>query len=473
MSSHTSGNMYIWSTEDSLKSSLQPVFSLLKTLGDTTIYHSKPKGKSQPLYRWKIGHGSINAFEFSPNTTHMAVVSQDGYLRVFDFHKQELHGTMRSYYGGLLCLCWSPDGKYIVTGGEDDFVSVWSFESKRAIVRGEGHKSYVNSVSFDAYTTQSSSTQPLTTSSKNEQSLQDNVSHRGSRFFPEDEVTYRFGSVGQDGLLCFWELTRDSLKITRPFGRTRSKMSKQASIARVPNDQKSVAPSTKVSRTAMVSSLPAGGEINHAPLRRISSDRRASATSNVSKKSKQHSPSPPKQQDDRCGNELNDFARGRSSSSSSIPSAPNPKHKKKKKKKKEKPPKEVDGEKSITKTMLKKVKHLTGLSSSTSQAQRRCVTQFESSNSGNTALSMHDVNSIEPLVCKKISHERLSDIVFREECMLTACQDGYTSVWIRPGHEPVIANVSEPLNHSQGYVPPGVSVWAVCSVELMKSCSIL
>lgn len=24
----------------------------------------------------------------------------------------------------LLCVCWSPDGKYIVAGGEDDLVTV-------------------------------------------------------------------------------------------------------------------------------------------------------------------------------------------------------------------------------------------------------------------------------------------------------------------------------------------------------------
>ena len=41
------------------------------------------------------------------------MVSQDGQLRVFHHDTMELVGTTRSYFGGLLCVCWSPDGKVI------------------------------------------------------------------------------------------------------------------------------------------------------------------------------------------------------------------------------------------------------------------------------------------------------------------------------------------------------------------------
>ena len=65
----------------------------------------------------------------------------------------EMVGTARSYYGGLICVCWSPDGRYVVTGGEDDLVSVWSFSEKRVVARGQGHKSWVTVVAFDPHTT--------------------------------------------------------------------------------------------------------------------------------------------------------------------------------------------------------------------------------------------------------------------------------------------------------------------------------
>jgi hypothetical protein len=46
---------------------------------------------------------------------------------------------------------------------------------------------------------------------------------------------------------------------------------------------------------------------------------------------------------------------------------------------------------------------------------------------------MTEVPLIEPLVVKKIAHERLTALVFREECLVTACQDGYVCTWARPG----------------------------------------
>jgi hypothetical protein len=40
---------------------------------------------------------------------------------------------------------------------------------------------------------------------------------------------------------------------------------------------------------------------------------------------------------------------------------------------------------------------------------------------------------LEPLICKKIAHERLTALIFREDCFVTACQDGYVYTWARPG----------------------------------------
>ena len=70
---------------------------------------------------------------------------------MFHYESMELVASARSYFGGLLCVCWSPDGKYLVLGGEDDLVTVYSFHERRVVVRGQGHKSWVSVVSFDVY----------------------------------------------------------------------------------------------------------------------------------------------------------------------------------------------------------------------------------------------------------------------------------------------------------------------------------
>ena len=276
VSSHRSGHLYIWSSIYSGKTNGPQTFVLHKDITDARICTVKPKSKSPILFRWTIGHGAINAFAFSPDAHHIAIACQDGFLRVYDFHKQEIYGRMRSYFGGLLCVCWSPDGKYAVTGGEDDLVTVWSFEQKRVVARGEGHKSYINAVAFDPYMTTlpdpelvsptssivpstvaketetGDKTQPTATPPTNSLStkaqntgesptLQSysksslDSSHHLNRYLSKVETelelnitAYRLGSVGQDTQLCLWDLSGDVLKPRRPFLRNRSQMSRHS-----------------------------------------------------------------------------------------------------------------------------------------------------------------------------------------------------------------------------------------------------
>jgi WD40 repeat protein len=47
-------------------------------------------------------------------------------------------------------VCWSPDG-YVVIGGEDDLITVWSFVERQVVARGCGHKSCVSVISFDPF----------------------------------------------------------------------------------------------------------------------------------------------------------------------------------------------------------------------------------------------------------------------------------------------------------------------------------
>lgn len=51
-------------------------------------YHSKNQ-KTNPVAAWKLSNQRINAFAFSPDNRHLAVVSEDGTLRVIDYLKEE------------------------------------------------------------------------------------------------------------------------------------------------------------------------------------------------------------------------------------------------------------------------------------------------------------------------------------------------------------------------------------------------
>ena len=70
-------------------------------------------------------------------------------------------------------MCWSPDGQYVLTGGQDDLVTIWSLSERRIVARCPGHHSWVTAVAFDPWRC--------------------------------DDRNYRFGSVGEDCRLLLWD----------------------------------------------------------------------------------------------------------------------------------------------------------------------------------------------------------------------------------------------------------------------------
>lgn len=373
------------------------------------------------MYRWTIGEGSLNEFAFSPCGRFLATVSQDGFLRIFEYDTMELTSRMRSYFGGLLCLSWSPDGKYIVTGGEDDLITVWSVYQKRVIARGQGHKSWVSVVAFDPFTTSiadhcdvvngdhNASDDDVASPSSPSASIPSNGSDRGKGTFsafsasnrnstscqsPSGRETpavtsYRIGSVGQDTNLCLWELSDDVLK--QPVGRSRTSILVHSPSVHVPSNI--IASSTATNPVS--SNGPSDATSHPIPNNHVKS---GSLSGGVP--SDGHSVSS-------------------TTSAHSVPLSSN---------------KDV----SSTKKEHKRSFSLVGTRNSDKNNVSR-VNQKTSEDPVKLLGSpccprLVDVPMLEPLVCKKISHERLTSLVFREDCFVTACQEGFVSTWARPGH---------------------------------------
>ncbi|XP_042462005.1 probable catabolite repression protein creC [Zingiber officinale] len=183
---HADGNVYVY--EKNKDGTADCSFPIIKDQTQFVVSHAR-SNKSNPVARWRICQGSVNSLSFSCDGTCLATVGRDGYLRVFDFAKGQLKFGGKSYYGALLCCTWSSDGKYILTGGEDDLVQVWSTEDRKIVAWGEGHNSWVSGVAFDSHW-----------SAPNSEGTGENV-------------VYRFGSVGQDTQLLLWDLAMDEIVI--------------------------------------------------------------------------------------------------------------------------------------------------------------------------------------------------------------------------------------------------------------------
>ncbi|XP_076979713.1 WD repeat-containing protein 20 isoform X4 [Tamandua tetradactyla] len=394
---HSSGNMYLYNVEHTCGTTA-PHYQLLKQGESFAVHTCKSKSTRNPLLKWTVGEGALNEFAFSPDGKFLACVSQDGFLRVFNFDSVEPHGTMRSYFGGLLCVCWSPDGKYIVTGGEDDLVTVWSFVDCRVIARGHGHKSWVSVVAFDPYTTSVEESDPMEFSGSDEDfqdllhfgrdranSTQSRLSKRNSTDSRPVSVTYRFGSVGQDTQLCLWDLTEDILFPHQPLSRARTHTN-------VMNATSPPAGSNGNSVTAPGNPIPP-------PLPR-SNSLPHSAISNAGSKSSVT--------DGAIASGVSKFA------TLSLHDRKERHHEKDHKR-----------------------NHSMGHISSKSSDKLNLVTKTKTdpAKTLGTPLCprMEDVPLLEPLICKKIAHERLTVLIFLEDCIVTACQEGFICTWGRPG----------------------------------------
>lgn len=137
-----------------------------------------------PVSHWAVSKTRITDFAFSPDYSHVALVAEDGILRIADVNSERLLDTFESYFGGFNCVVWSPDGKFVLTGGEDDLVTVWAPREGRIVARCQGHTSFVTALAWDPWR------------------------------WSSDDRTYRFASVGEDCKMILWDFS--SAALNRP-----------------------------------------------------------------------------------------------------------------------------------------------------------------------------------------------------------------------------------------------------------------
>uniref|UniRef100_A0A182IUE8 Uncharacterized protein n=1 Tax=Anopheles atroparvus TaxID=41427 RepID=A0A182IUE8_ANOAO len=457
--SHASGCIYLYNDELPCTPAT-PSYQPCKGGDGYVVLASKSKATKNPLYKWCFGqheNASINEFCFSPCGQHLAVVSQDGFLRIFHYEHMELVGIARSYFGGFLCVCWSPDGKYVVVGGEDDLVTVFSLHEQRVVARGQGHRSWVSVVAFDPYTT-SYSTLDGDDLSDEETSLseqQRSHHHHGSSYcHPDgmhattkqpqqshdsatcDKLTaqnrlatcYRLGSVSQDTQICLWDITEDVLR--QSFGRvvksTNHTGKKEVMMNGLSNGECEVG--AKGEKFGLTKGFkPSDDVVDNASFKQhITPPTLGAIGSNSMYSSSNIKPtsSSSTYANMNCDDKANsDSSSDKESVDSKIVKRAN-----------------SSGAADTDATGAANSSGGTGagggaIGSGGFAPCGRIISSYDPMKLiGTPACPRYDdCPVLEPLICKKIAHERLTALIFREDCFLTACQDGFVYTWARPG----------------------------------------
>ena len=337
------------------------------------------------------------------------------------------------------------------------------------MARGEGHQSYVTAVAFDPYTTVLPESSPAvvprqgnedtnqvlsptcprpggfeTSSAASSPFLGRLVSEAGER----EVVAYRLGSTGQDGQLCLWDLSEDALKIRRPFGRTRSRPSRLVGQPHPTTDSQTSLRQRVGGQDSM------GGEIGnarpradtldqelHKPLTDTiaEKDRRQEDRTQCNAKQSHGASLAHNEKQPKVEEEGKQESGSKSEGSRDKDSGPNgseqsdKKSKKGKDKSKTKNGNKVNrGQQRSFREPVKRVMRIVGVGSPHHNGRRE-VSAFETCNSDDIAPKMDEVNLIEPLVAERVDQERLSDLVFRDDCIVVASYDGLVSLWARPG----------------------------------------
>lgn len=290
-------------------------------------------------------------------------------------------------------VCWSPDGKYIATGGEDDFINLFSIDrvegSSRVVCRGHGHTSWISSISFDPFlNARNYYSSSLSISGENEE-------NKTEKFIPT--IFYRIGSVGQDNRLCLWDITEDLLK-SNSNSKTKissSNLENSTSNGNVSTSNDSAnASSTSASKTSFSSLTSRLSFVRHANKIQKTTEENSDANSNsilngASKKNRKLSL-------------LSNSSKNSSKTNAAVAS-------------------NTDESNVAGNYFLHPV------------SSRRSNFDLTKTTFGTPLCpKLDDIQLIEPVVTEFISHERLNGIFFGETYLLTSSQDGIVTVWLKP-----------------------------------------
>ncbi|KAF5387580.1 hypothetical protein D9757_006586 [Collybiopsis confluens] len=144
-----------WDPSDSIFVTIPPWHPVTHA-GDSDLDKPASDAKSDksiknPVSHWRVAPKgkAVVDFVFSPDVKYVGAISEDGCLRVIDALAEQLVDCYSSYFGALTCIAWSPDGRYIITGGQDDLITIFSPWEQRVVARCQGHSSFVTCVAFD------------------------------------------------------------------------------------------------------------------------------------------------------------------------------------------------------------------------------------------------------------------------------------------------------------------------------------
>ena len=95
------------------------------------------------------GHdGAVNTVLIFPNGKRLLTCGDDGTLRLWDVEAAKELRRYEGHHGNVYGLALSPDGKFALSGGDDKSLRLWDVESGKLLKELSGHTAMVLGIAF-------------------------------------------------------------------------------------------------------------------------------------------------------------------------------------------------------------------------------------------------------------------------------------------------------------------------------------
>ena len=136
--------------------------TLLRTLTDP---ENTSNSRIKPVFECELNGAhisTVNVCRFSPNGKYLATGSDDNTViiwvqksRPLNFGSSEEkicwsnYKILRGHSGDVYDLSWNPESKYLISGSVDNYCMIWNIEKAKCVNRFMDHEHFVQGVSWD------------------------------------------------------------------------------------------------------------------------------------------------------------------------------------------------------------------------------------------------------------------------------------------------------------------------------------
>ena len=137
-------------------------FNFLQTLTDP---ENTSNARIKPVFECELNGAhisTVNICRFSPNGKYLATGSDDNTVIIWvqksrptNFGSTEEkvswsnYKILRGHSGDVYDLSWNPESKYLISGSVDNYCMIWNIEKAKCVNRFMDHEHYVQGVSWD------------------------------------------------------------------------------------------------------------------------------------------------------------------------------------------------------------------------------------------------------------------------------------------------------------------------------------